>query len=243
VVQYTAREVRTGLTFADYASTRSAPLACVFAERVIAHLSACGVDPHEVGFQTDNGSEYAGGKDSRGLPHGSKPTVEAHGLSHTFIPPSAHTYNSDVETVHRLCEDESFDRESFRDRPHFLAKVQSYWLYFNVARRNSHKQDRAPLALLREFVPHVNPRITLWPSAFLEDHLHLLLPQEIQRARGNDQPAHPLCLSCQRPLMMSTGVGTAASFLPFLSISASLRGAPALLAGTRAGRSPGDCAL
>jgi transposase-like protein len=192
VIQYTAREVRTGLTFADYASSRSASLACVFAERVISHLLACGLQPHELGFQTDNGTEYAGGKDSHGTPHGFKPTVEARGLSHTFIPPSAHTYNSDVETVHRLCEDEFFDREDFRDRPHFLAKAQSYWRYFNVARRNSYKGDRSPLELLRNLTPQVNPRITLWPSAFLEDHLELLLPQEILRARGKDQPVHPL---------------------------------------------------
>jgi len=110
VIQYTAREVRTGLTFADYAQQRSASLACVFAERVMAHLTACGVPLDEVGFQSDNGSEYAGGKDRRGVAHGFKPTVEARGVNHTFIPPSAHTYQSDVETVHRLCEDEFFDR-------------------------------------------------------------------------------------------------------------------------------------
>jgi hypothetical protein len=191
VIQYTAREVRTGLTFADYAQSRTASLACVFAERVISHLLACGLQPHEIGFQTDNGTEYAGGKDSHGLRHGFKPTVEQHGLSHTFIPPSAHTYNSDVETVHRLCEDEFFDREDFRNRTHFLAKAQSYWRYFNVARRNGHKGDRSPLELLHDLSPHVHPRVTLWPSAFLEDHLDLLLPQEILLARGKDQSVHP----------------------------------------------------
>ena len=198
VIQYTAREVRTGLTFADYAQQRSASLACLFAERVISHLAACGVDLQEVGFQSDNGSEYSGGKDRHGQPHGFKPTVESHGLTHSFIPPSAHTYNSDVETVHRLCEDEFFDRESFRDRRHFLQKAQSYWLYFNVARRNSFKADRCPLELLRELTPKVNPRIVIWPTAFLEDHLYTLLPKEIQRLRGKDQPVHP----CSSPLPM-----------------------------------------
>jgi transposase-like protein len=191
LVQYTAREVRTGLTFADYAQSRSASLACVFAERVISHLAACGVELSEVGFQTDNGSEYIGGKDGQGRLHGFKPTVEGHGLSHNFIPPSAHTYNSDVETVHRLCEDEFFDREGFRNRSHFLAKAQSYWLYFNVARRNSYKADHTPLEMLRELTPHVNPRITIWPSVFLEDHSHMLLPKEILHARGKDQSVQP----------------------------------------------------
>jgi hypothetical protein len=144
-----------------------------------------------VGFQSDNGSEYIGGKDQHGRPHGCKPTVEAHGVSHTFIPPSAHTYNSDVETVHRLWEDEFFDRERFASRCHFLSRAHSYWLYFNVARRNSSKADRCPLELLRELAPHVNPHLALWQSAFLEDHLHILLPKSIQHHRGKDQPVHP----------------------------------------------------
>ena len=194
LIQYTAREVRTGLTFADYAQERSAALACLFAQRVIAQLRACGVPPEEVGFQTDNGSEYTGGKDRRSLPHGFKPLVEAQGVTHTFIPPAAHTYNSDVETVHRLCEDEFFDRESFRSRSHFLAKVTAYWRYFNLARKNSYKGQRSPLELLRELVPRVDPRIALWPSVFLDPLQHTLLPEEIQRARakrGKDQPAYP----------------------------------------------------
>ena len=195
VIQYTAREVVTGLTFADYAQERSASLACVFAERVMAHLTACGVSLDEVGFQSDNGSEYAGGKDHRGAPHGFKPTVEAHGVTHTFIPPAAHTYNSDVETVHRLCEDEFFDREDFANRTHFLQKAQSYWLYFNVARRNSSKDNRSPLEMLRQLAPTVDPRLTLWQPVFLEDQLHILLPKEIQRLRGKDLPVHPSLVS------------------------------------------------
>ena len=191
VIQYTAREVRTGLTFADYAQERSASLACVFAERVMAHLVASGVSLDEVGFQSDNGPEYAGGKDHRGVRHGFRPTVEERGVAHNFIPPSAHRHNSDVETVHRLCEDEFFDREDFASRLHFLQKAQSYWLYFNVARRNSSKHNRSPLDILRQITPQVNPRIVVWRSVLLEDHLHILLPKEIQRLRGKDLPVHP----------------------------------------------------
>jgi len=191
VVQYTAREVRTGLTFADYAQERSATLACVFAQRVIDHLVACGVDPAEVGFQSDNGVEYAGGQNQHGVPHGFKPTVEAQGLHHAFIPPSAPTFNSDVETVHRLCEDEFFDREDFAHRRQFRDKAHTYWLYFNVARKNSYKGYRSPLDLLREWTPQVDPRVAIWHTAFLEDHLHTLLPEEIQHRRGKYLPAYP----------------------------------------------------
>jgi hypothetical protein len=158
------------------------------------HLSACGVPLSEVGFQSDNGSEYTGGRDRRSAPHGFKPTVEVRGVTHTFIPPAAHTYNSDVETVHRLCEDEFFDRECFRSRPHFLAKVGAYWRYFNVARKNSYKGYRSPLDLLRELTPNVDPRITLWQPAFLDPLQYTLLPEDIQRTRakrGKYLPAYP----------------------------------------------------
>jgi len=157
----------------------------------MAHLVACGVALDEVGFQTDNGPEYAGGQGRHGGPHGFKPTVEARRVTHNFIPPSAHTYQSDVETAHRLCEDEFYDREDFAGRVHFLEKARSYWLYFNVARRNGYKGNRSPLEMLQEYAPQVDPRITLWRSAFLEDHSYILLPKEIQRLRGKDLPVHP----------------------------------------------------
>jgi len=62
------------------------------------------------------------------------------GSQHERIPPGAHTYQSDVETVHRLIEDEFFDLETFRNRAEFLGKASLYQLYFNLARPNSHKR-------------------------------------------------------------------------------------------------------
>jgi Domain of unknown function (DU1801) len=61
------------------------------------------------------------------------------------IPPAAHTYQSDVETVHRLIQDEFFDIESFISRGDFLAKAHLYQHYFNLARPNSHKDNQSPL--------------------------------------------------------------------------------------------------
>ena len=90
-----------------------------------------------------------------------------------------------------MCEDEFFDREDFRSRSHFLAKVNTYWCYFNVARKNGYKGDRSPLELLRELAPQVDPRIALWQPVFLDTMQHTLLPEEIQRLRGKNQSAHP----------------------------------------------------
>ena len=43
------------------------------------------------------------------------------------IPPSAHTYQSDVETVYRREEDEFFDLETFPSPGDFLAETHGGW--------------------------------------------------------------------------------------------------------------------
>jgi hypothetical protein len=47
-VQYTAREVRSGLEFLAYASHRSAQASTLFAQRIQAHLARCGVTLRDV---------------------------------------------------------------------------------------------------------------------------------------------------------------------------------------------------
>ena len=38
-------------------------------------------------------------------------------------------------------------------------------------------------------------RLALYPTAFREDYLYILLPKEIQRARGKDLPVHPFSVT------------------------------------------------
>ncbi|HEV2351752.1 MAG TPA: hypothetical protein VG028_18125 [Terriglobia bacterium] len=56
-VQYTAREVRSGLQFLAYASRRSAAGSVLFAQRIQTHLQRCGVNLKDVTWQTDNGGK------------------------------------------------------------------------------------------------------------------------------------------------------------------------------------------
>jgi transposase len=53
-VQYTAREVRSGLQFLAYASRRSAQASTLFAQRIQVHLARCGVTLRHLTWQTDN---------------------------------------------------------------------------------------------------------------------------------------------------------------------------------------------
>ena len=133
VIQYTARDVRSGLLFWSFAQQRSSTLSAVFAARIQQHLDRYGISLRDLVWQTDNGGEFKGDFPA------------ALGDSqHVRIPPAAHTYQSDVETVHRLEEDEFFHLEDFRSRGDFLAKVHTYQLYFNLVRPNSHKDHLSP---------------------------------------------------------------------------------------------------
>lgn len=130
--QYTVREVISGLTFIGYADEISKSYATLMAARVSAHLAWYGLDLTQIEWQTDNGCEFQEDSQHRGLPS----LVRALGSGHHYIPVKAYTWQSDVETVHRLQEDEFFDRESFSSVNDFWKKVSTYWLHFNVSRLN-----------------------------------------------------------------------------------------------------------
>src|SRR5579864_8566790 len=161
VVQYTARDVRSGLLFWAFADGRSASASAVFASRIQQHLDRYGVSLRDLVWQTDNGGEFKGD------------FPKALGDSqHVRIPPSAHTYQSDVETVHRLEEDEFFDLEDFSSRGDFLAKAHTYQLYFNLARPNSHKNYQSPWQIIEHLAPRSPLELCLLPPVFLDYYLN-----------------------------------------------------------------------
>jgi transposase len=170
-VQYTAREVRSGLQFLAYARRRSAGASALFAQRIQLHLQRCGVTLRDLTWQTDNGSEFLGELQPDGsrshFPH----AVTYFGSQHDRIPPGAHTYQSDVETVHRLIEDEFFDLESFSSRAEFLGKASLYQLYFNLARPNSHKRGLTPWQIIHQLAPRLPLKLCLLPPVFLDYRL------------------------------------------------------------------------
>lgn len=180
-VQYTAREVRSGLLFWAFAERRSAAASAVFAARIQQHLGRWGISLRDLVWQTDNGSEFIGGHDPQGRPTGFP--LALGDSQHVRIPPAAHTYQSDVETVHRLVEDEFFDLESFASRGEFLAKVHTYQLYFNLVRPNSHKGNQSPWQIIERLAPRSPLELCLLPPVFLDYYLN--------DSGGYDVPRHP----------------------------------------------------
>jgi len=169
-VQYTAREVRSGLLFWAFAERRTAAASAVFASRIQQHLDRYGISLRDLVWQTDNGSEFIGGHDKQGNRTGFPARLGD--SQHVRIPPAAHTYQSDVETVHRLEEDEFFDLETFSSRGDFLAKVHTYQLYFNLARPNSHKENQTPWQIIERLAPRSPLELCLLPPVFLDYYLN-----------------------------------------------------------------------
>ena len=189
LVQYTAREVVSGLHFLAYAQERSLACSTLFAQLLIDHFQHCGVVLKNGHFQTDNGSEFIGSVQAR---HDSAFTTTVQsvpGLLHTTIPPAAHTWQADVETAHRLIEDEFYEVESFSSRLDFLAKAATYNLWFNALRKNSYKQNRTPWDILHLRDPALPLHILTLPPLFLDELAVKLL--DLPDQRGYDVIPYP----------------------------------------------------
>lgn len=185
--QYTARDAKTGLTFLGYAEENSATYACLFADRICRHLADHGLDLDQVTFQTDNGVEFIGGKDGKGKTHGFPHIVEdIYKSHHRRIPPRAHTYQADVETFHRLEEEEFFLIEPFSSKDNFKRKITTYLLYFNLVRKNSYKEHKSPWELIHQEWPHCSKTIAMMPPLWLDE-----IFDPLKASGGYDLPGHP----------------------------------------------------
>ncbi len=183
--QYTAREPVSGACFTGYADELSKSYATFLAEQLSVHLAGHGVDLTALVRQTDNGSEFLENQHEQGLPS----TVRALGSDHRYIPPKRYTWQSDVETVHRLVEDEFFDRETFSGPSDFWRKVTTYWLYFNLVRPNRGKEWHSPLQILHRSAPTLTGAVLHWQPLNLSKRHHLYLPPP--HHRGDHLPSFP----------------------------------------------------
>jgi transposase-like protein len=190
-IQYTAREIRSGAQFLAYAREKTATNACLFAAILGEHLQACGLDLAGMRFQTDNGSEFIGGRRDDGSRDGFGPTVEAFGAVHKRIPIKAWSYNSDVETVHRTIEDEFFDLESFRSNRDFLRRAATYLAWYNILRPNMNKDYLSPWQIIQRLRPDIRPAVVLLPPLMLDWLAPDYFERDEIRLGGYDVPWHP----------------------------------------------------
>ena len=197
--QYTARDVTTGLCFVAFAHEISMLHSVVFAELVIAHLVRCGFDLSRTTWQTDNGSEFVGSWQSSGPSAFIRLIESVPGQTHRAIPPGAHRFQSDVETFHSLEETEFFEVGKFTSGPDLRAKAAAYMVYFNAVRKNSGKEWRTPLELIREKHKGTRRDVALFRPVVLDE----IAAERVKSPdRGYHLPTYPC--ATDRPLRLAT---------------------------------------
>jgi hypothetical protein len=166
-VQYTHREVSCGVQFLGFANERSLMHAMLFTEYINEHLKRYGLIVENGIRQTDNGSEYIGAWSAKN-PSAYTLAIESEKLIHGTIPPGAHRFQSDVETVHNLIETEFYEIEQFADRVDFMEKAHTYQLFFNLERPNTYKEDKNPWQLSKEKRPDIPKEALMLPPVDLD---------------------------------------------------------------------------
>ena len=190
-VQFTLREPVTGLTFLGFGDEKTLTNATIFADVVLSKLSECNVDLAKLTLQSDNGSEFIGSY------HAKKDScftvkVTEYGAEHFTIPPRAHTWQADVETLHNLIENEFFKIESFSSKYDFQNKATAYQLFFNTVRKNYYKGGKTPLDILRERKTGISERVCLIPPIFLDDEFKkMYITKPAVAKRGYHLPTFP----------------------------------------------------
>ena len=167
--QYTARDVTTGMTYMAFAHELSLLHSYVFVELIMTHLVRCGVDLSQTTWQSDNGSEFVGSWQAKEPSAVTQLIESVPGQRHKTIPPGAHRFQADVETVHNLVELEFYETEKFRSRDEFLKKARAYASYFNTVRRNSGKEMKTPWELMVERAPRTPKRVALLAPVILDE--------------------------------------------------------------------------
>jgi transposase len=189
--QYTARDVTSGLLFLSFSDELALLYATRIANLVNNHLLKCGIDLSKVTWQSDNGSEFIGSWQAKESSAFTLAIESIPGQIHRTIPPGQWTYQSDVETVHSIMEDEFYTLETFKDRQDFLAKAAMYLLTFNLIRKNSGKEWRTPWELIQEKIDHPHPDLPLFRPVFLDevDDVPELVPTDTEG--GKEVSRHP----------------------------------------------------
>lgn len=195
-VQYTFREVSCGVQFIGFANERSITHATLFTGYINEHLKRYSLIIENGIRQTDNGSEYIGSWSAKG-PSAYTLEIESTGLTHGTIPPGAHRFQSDVETVHNLIEIEFYELETFTDRNDFMEKAYTYQLFFNLERPNTYKENKSPWQLANEKRPDMPKEALMLPPVDLDALLDKTLANTA--VRGYDVYSAP----CYAVLVLS----------------------------------------
>ena len=168
--QFTARCVKTGAMFISYGYEKTCSNATTFIIMLLRHLKKYGVKLKGYRIQTDNGTEFSTPWNSL-KKSGFTKVIENHNeMIHRLIPPGAKTYQSDVETSHRLIEEEFYSYEIIKSFEDFFNKAYQYSKNFNYKRHNFYKNG-SPLKLLHQADSMIDKQVLNFKPKILDDYL------------------------------------------------------------------------
>lgn len=148
---YSARDVRTGMVFFCYSYEKSMINSSMFVSYLLGYLKELNVDINKIRIQTDNGSEFIGNVNSLKDSAFTELIENIFKSKHKLIPPSSPTYNSDVETFHKIIQEEFLKVEKFKDLNEFMAKSFGYQIFYNFERRIQNRG--VPIDILKQNYP------------------------------------------------------------------------------------------
>jgi transposase-like protein len=166
--QFTARCIRTGALFFCYGREKTITNAVIFVNYLLNHLKKYKITPRII--QTDNGVEFI---QNWQMIEESIFTlaIKNYKSEHRLIPPGAKTWQSDVESSHRLIEDDFYSYEIFNSNPDFFNKARKYQTEFNIERKNTYKENKSPKDLLEEIAPEIKTRILKLDPIILDKYI------------------------------------------------------------------------
>ena len=146
--QITARCVKSGALFIGYAEEKTNLNTAVFIYMLLSHLHDNGIDIAKITIQTDNGTEFRNFKSNKSTMF--LDVLGFFGLKYYHIPAGAKTWQSDVETSHRLIEDEFYAYRIFDTRSDFFRQAHTYQKHFNLNRKNCYKENQTPADIITD---------------------------------------------------------------------------------------------
>lgn len=166
--QITARCVKTGSLFYGYAREKTATNTAIFIYKLLNHLKTFNISVKEILIQTDNGREFRNLKGEKISKF--QDIISEFQASYRSIFPGAKTWQSDVESSHRLIEDEFYAYQIFGSRTDFFDKANKYQQYFNKERYNNYKGN-TPLQILKNDIKNSFALFTIDNQDYLLDKI------------------------------------------------------------------------
>jgi len=158
-LQYSAIDWLTGIAFGDIYEIHSNLESLIFLKKLVKFY------PFKIsGIQTDNDSvftnRYTGySKSTDPLNPRLHPfdlLCRELGICHYLIDPGKPAQNGKVERFHRICEEEFYQRESFKDLNSLRKKFRDFLYYFDNERESLALNGLTPLEKLRTFPQYSN---------------------------------------------------------------------------------------